>query len=289
MSKTLPAELTVVILTLNEEVHIERALGNVEGWAEAVFVLDSGSADRTIELVEAAGARTFFRKFDNYAAQRNHAIRELPVKTEWMLFLDADEYLTEELKAEISSVLRENPPFEGFMLKRRFYFMGRWIRHGGYYPTRLLRLFKREKARCDREINEHVEVDGQLGNLRHDFVDENLKGLRECLLKHVRYAEFEAGQFEREAPADIRFWRSGHDRKQWLRYRVWNRWLPPFARPFIYFFHRYFIRLGLLDGLPRLVYHYKQGLVLHFTIDAFAFENRLRDKQKKTQCAASPE
>ena len=119
--------LTVVILTFNESVNIRQAIGNTISWAQAVFVLDSGSQDDTVEIAKSMGAQVFHRAFDNYAAQRNYAIKELPIATDWMLFLDADEYLTEALKAEISDLLAGQPEHQGYYLKRRFYFMGKWI------------------------------------------------------------------------------------------------------------------------------------------------------------------
>ena len=182
-------DLTVVILTLNEEENIRYSVGNVIGWARNVYVLDSGSSDRTVEIAEEMGAKVFYRKFDTYAKQRNYAIRELPVETEWMMFLDADEHLTEALKTEIATTLPDTDK-DGFFMKRRFYFMGRWIRHGGYYPVKLLRLFKKDKAHVERDINEHVIVEGKTGELQHDFVDENRKGIHDWIEKHNRYSDF---------------------------------------------------------------------------------------------------
>ena len=274
------APLTVVILTFNEAMNLPTSVANVMGWAEQVFVLDSHSTDETCAIAEAAGATVFYRAFDNYAAQRTHAIRELPIETEWMLFLDADEYLTSDLIEEISRTLSDDKnTHDGFMLKRRLHFMGKWIRHGGYYPTYLLRLFKKEKASCNREINEHIEVSGSVGYLKNDFVDDNKNGFAEWLAKHIRYAQFESTQFGRKPDLKIDFWRSNHDRKQWVRHKIWNRWMPPFVRPFIYFFWRFFIRLGFLDGRIGFIYHFMQGLVLHFMIDVFQFERKFFNRK----------
>ena len=134
-------DLTVIILTKDEEANLPYALENVVGWARDVFILDSGSTDNTCELAESMGAQVFYNKFENYAKQRNHALTELPIQTGWVFFLDADEYLTDELKGEITKTLPQTQ-YNGFHIKRRFYFMDRWIRHGGYYPTEILRLFR---------------------------------------------------------------------------------------------------------------------------------------------------
>jgi len=280
-------DLTTIILTFNEEVHIARAINNVKGWCKEVFVLDSGSTDKTIEIAKSLGAKVFYRKFDNYANQRNYAIKELPVETEWILFLDADEYLTEELKEEIKQVLpRTNK--DGFYMKRRFYFFGRWIKHGGYYPTWLLRLFKKEKGIVKRGINEHVEVNGKIGFLNNDFIDENLKGITHWIEKHNRYATFEALELikyqerRRKGKKDefAKFFGTQAQRKRWIRENIWNPLMPPLIRPFIYFFYRYFLRLGFLDGKEGFIFHFLHGLWFPFLVDVKYLELK-RNLEKK--------
>lgn len=274
--------LTVIVLTFNESTHIARCLNNVVGWAKAVFVLDSHSTDDTAALAEHLGAKVFYRNFDNYAAQRNHAIQALPIETEWVLFLDADEYLEEALKKEISNLLEQpTVPCDGYYLKRKFYFMGRWIRYGGYYPTWLLRLFKRGHARCEREVNEHIQVEGSIGYLQGDFVDHNLKGFGEWLNKHNKYASMEAEQLSGPFLHAGKLWGGTQaERKQWIRTRIWNRLLPPLVRPFLYFCYRYFARLGFLDGKVGFIYHFFHGLVYPLMIDVKYLETRM--KKRKT-------
>lgn len=268
-------EITVVILTYNEEVNIAQSVSNVMGWAQDVFVLDSHSSDKTIEIAEKLGAKTFYRKFDNYAKQRNYAIKELPINTEWMLFLDADEYLTEELKYEISEVLGSSTTKNGFYMKRRFYFMGKWMRYGGYYPTKLLRLFKKEKGHVERDINEQVIVEGEVGELQYDFVDENHKSIFDWIEKHNRYSSYEAQELlnydirsakgEVDEYADL--FGTSPQRKRWVREYIWNPLLPPLVRPFFYYFYRYFFRLGFLDGRAGFIYYFLLCLWFYFIID----------------------
>jgi glycosyltransferase involved in cell wall biosynthesis len=278
--------LTVVILTYNEEVHIERVISNVSSWAKAVFVLDSGSQDKTCEIAEKLGAKVFYRKFDTYSKQRNHAIKELPIETEWMLFLDADEYLFEDLKSEIASVLPDTS-CNGFYLKRRFYFMGKWIKYGGYYPTFILRLFKKQHAECEREINEHIKVDGEIGTLKGDFVDENLKGLSSWVEKHNKYAAFEAMDLYRREEQGIdegstaKLFGKQNERKRWIVKYIWNPLMPKLIRPFVYFTYRYFFRLGFLDGRSGFIYHFLQGLWLWFLIDAKYIELKRQKNEGK--------
>ena len=267
-------DLTTVILTYNEEIHIGRAINNVKGWCKDIFILDSGSTDRTVKIAKALGAKVFYREFDNYANQRNYAIRELPIETEWVLFLDADEYLTEELKEEISRVLPKTDK-DGFYLKRRFYFMGKWIKHGGYYPSFLLRLFKKNKGIVKREVNEHIDVEGKVGTLKNDFVDENLKGISFWIDKHNRYATFEAMQLlkyeerikRREKDNFAKLFGTQAQRKRWIREYIWNPLMPPLIRPFFYFFYRYFFKFGFLDGKEGFIFHFLHALWFYFLID----------------------
>ena len=271
--------LTVIILTYNEALHIARAVDNVIGWAEHVYVLDSGSSDETCKLAEERGAKVFSRKFDNYSNQRNYAIKELPIPTDWILFLDADEYLTQELKGEISNELLD-PKADGYYLKRFFFFMGKQIRWGGYSPIWILRLFKKEKGIFQREINEHLVLNGKSAKLQYYFVDDNKESLKVWWNKHIDYAYREAVDLMNSNSQIIKtnFWGSQADRKLWIRYKIWNR-IPSYIRPIALFIYRYFFRLGFLDGKSGLIYYFYHGLVYTMIIDSFYLE--LKQKEKK--------
>jgi glycosyltransferase involved in cell wall biosynthesis len=277
--------LTVIILTLNEEIHISRVIQNVRGWATAIFVLDSGSSDRTCEIATSLGATVFVRPFDNYGNQRNYAITELPIQTEWVLFVDADEYLLPELKAEIQQEL-QHPVHDGYFIKYRMIFMSKWIKYGGYYPVWIMRLFRHSKGRCIRDMNEHIVIDGTVGYLANDFVNEGLKGVQDWVAKHVRYAKYEAAQLYicMEAPAPdgfARLWGGTQaQRKRWVRERVWNRMLPPLLRSFCYFIYRYVLRLGFLDGWQGFIYHFLHGCWYPFLIDVLFLEQRSSKNNK---------
>ena len=286
MTTSEPVPLTVIILTYNEEIHIERAVQNVIDWAQDVFVLDSYSNDGTCQKAEKLGAQVFYRRFDNYAAQRNYAIQSLPIRTELAFFLDADEYLSEPLKDEIKDILKQMPEgIEGFHVKRRFIFMGKWIKGGGYYPTWILRLFKRETAKLSREINEHVEVEGKVGHLKHDFIHDDLKGFSIWLDKHNRYATLEAAELARAkqqiSDPFAKFWGTQAQRKRWIRANIWNRLLPPLIRPFLYFLYRYVLRLGFLDGRAGFIFHFFHGLVYPMMIDIKFIESRAQTRQEE--------
>lgn len=273
--------LTVIIISFNEEIHISKVLKNVVGWAKYVVLLDSGSTDKTIEIAKSFGVEVFHRDFDNYSRQRNYAIQELPIQSEWILFLDADEYLTTELKNEISKELN-NPKFDGYFLRRRFYFLGKWIKWGGYYPIWILRLFKKSRGLYQRSVNEHLKLDGSTSKLKYDFVDDNRKPLKEWIQKHVNYAHREAVIYleNKENIMKINFWESQANKKLWIRQYIWNN-LPLFIRPFIYFPYVYFLRMGFMNGFKGLIYHFLHCFIYQMLIDMIAFDLKRQNIKNK--------
>jgi hypothetical protein len=201
----------------------------------------------------------------------NWALDNLPFKTDWVMRLDADERLTAELAAELREKLGTlAPDVTGLMLKRRVYFWGRWIRHGGYYPTWLLRIWRHGAARCeDRDMDEHMLVaHGRIANLDHDFIDENHKGLGFWIDKHNRYADKEIATL-RAAEGDTHVAGAGLAvaRKRFLKNRLYGR-SPRFLRAFLYWVFRYFIQLGFLDGKAGFVFHFLQGFWYRLLVDA---------------------
>ena len=264
---------------MNEEANIAQALASIVGWADEIHVLDSMSTDRTLEIARRYGAQISLNKFVDYAKQRNYALEQLPIRSEWVFFLDADEWLPDALKEEISALIASRPVENGFHIKRRLIWMGQWIRRG-YYPTWILRLFKFGKGRCeDRAVNEHLIVDGPTGHLRNDFMHEDRRGVTDWIAKHNRYATTESQELfnTRSAPnyqeIDARMFGTQAQRKRWLRYKIWNR-LPPLIRPFFYFFYRYILAGGFLDGRAAFSYHFLQGLWFPMLIDIKYLELR---------------
>jgi glycosyltransferase involved in cell wall biosynthesis len=270
--------LTLIVLTYNEEVNLPHCLESVSSLVEGVFVVDSGSEDATPAIARAHGARVVEHPFENQAQQFNWALDNLPIETEWVLRLDADEYLLPDLRREISDTLPRLPQsVAGLYMRRRTVFQGRWIRHGGYYPTWLLRLFRTGMGRCEmREMDEHIVVTGgETRRLENDFVDHNRKGLSFWTRKHDDYAGREARvlvRAERDdgsvgAGVEGRLDGTPPERNRWLKRNVYAR-LPPFLRAFLYFIHRYVVRLGFLDGKEGLIFHVLQGFWYRFYVDA---------------------
>jgi len=264
--------LAVIILTYNEETNLHQALASVAGWSDETFVLDSLSTDDTVNVARAYGCTVATNQFENYAKQRNYALDHLPITSEWVLFLDADEWLPEPLKNEISVLIATSPAENGFYVNRRLIWMGRWIRRG-YYPSWILRLFRLGKGRCeDRAVNEHMVVDGATGRLHNDFMHEDRKSVTDWIAKHNGYATREAMELLRPGGVpgyqeiEARLFGSQAERKRWLRQKIWNR-MPPLIRPFVYFFYRYMLAGGFLDGTSAFMYHFLQGLWFPMLVD----------------------
>lgn len=283
------APLAVIILTYNEELNLPGALDSVCGWAGQVFVVDSFSTDRTVEIAKSYGAEIYQHPFGDYcdwAAQRNWALDNLPIKHDWVLFLDADERVTPELAREITDVLPcVDAEVGGFYINRRFVFMGRWLRHGGRYPDRVLRLVRRDRTRVLRVGRaEYFQVNGRVQYLKHDMLHADQKGLAFWISKHNRYSDIGAKEvLELESGKLSSFEQQNRNKgsqselegryRIWIKQRVWPR-LPSVARPLLRFFYRYFFQLGFLDGKEGLIYYVLHEFWYPFLIDAKAEELR---------------
>ncbi len=281
-------DLSVVILTYNEAIHIERAIRSVRPLAAQVYLVDSFSSDGTPEIARELGAQVVQHEFINHARQFQWAIDNLPIATDWVMRLDADEVLTPELVVEIAERLSNLPrDITGVNLKRRHIFMGRWLRHGGRYPLILLRIWRRGAAKIEqRWMDEHMVLShGDAIVLENDFSDHNLYDLTFFTEKHNKYATREAIDVlgkkyhlfgtEHEPPAESASAQAAT--KRWIKQNIYNR-LPLWLGPLSYFYYRYFFRLGFLDGREGLIYNFLQGFWYRFLVGAkiHEFENHLR-------------
>lgn len=275
-------KITALLLTFNEEKNLLFALENIKDWADEIVILDSYSTDKTVEIAEKYKAKIHYRKFDNFSAQRKFALNNLPIKNDWIFVLDADEYLTEELKIEISELMA-NPENmnDAYFMNRRFYWQGKWLKRC-FYPTTLLRFGRKGFLNCDdRPINEHLICKTEnTGLLKNDFVDYNRKDLHDWVLKHNGYASREAEQLMVTDETIYNFWGSQYERKRWIRTRIWNN-LPPVTRPFLYFTYRYFIQMGFLDGKKSFMYHFIDSFVYRTLIDFKYLEKKWNRNEKK--------
>ena len=243
--------VSVVVLTLNEEPNIRRCLASV-AWADQVVVVDSGSTDSTVPLAKAAGAEVVEQPWLGYSAQREYALRLPLIRHDWVHFVDADQWVSPQLAAEIAGRLAD-PDCAAFANRVRLVFMGTWIRHCGWYSGSLVvRLADRRYARFDgRAVGERFCIDGRIRRLDNDVVDEDRKGLAAWLHKHVRYAELRC---EQQSSADslrqrLRTLRYGNNSRPLARSILKELVYPAVpAKPAALFLYMYIARLGFLDG-----------------------------------------
>jgi len=263
--------LSVVILTRDEEENLPFTLDSLAGAGARIFVVDSGSTDRTCEIAREHGCSVVVHPFETHARQLNWALNNLPVETDWVMRLDADERLSEALKGELARKLPFFPAdVTGLMLKRRVYFWGRWIRHGGYYPTWLLRIWRNGAARCeDRAMDEHMLIlHGRIEKLENDIIDENRKGIGFWIEKHNRFSDNEVASLQVDAASMTSSDAGGPTaRKRLFKNELYGR-SPRFLRAFLYWFFRYFVLLGFLDGAAGFVFHFLQGFWYRLVVDA---------------------
>lgn len=251
------SNIEVVIPVFNEELNLPHALNSVVGWADAVWVVDSESTDRTREIAEELGAKIVIRPWLGYAKQKNWALENLPIESDWVFILDADESITPELREELLSIASsraDDVREAGFYVNRLTYFMGKAIRHCGYFPSYNLRFFKRGRAWYeDRDVHEHMVVSGATTRLRHLMRHEDRRGLEHFIAKHNRYSTLEAREQMRERVRARRERAKELERgialRRFLKHHVQPR--LPFAGVWR-FVYMYFLRFGFLDGITGL-------------------------------------
>ncbi|MEM8874607.1 MAG: WcaF family extracellular polysaccharide biosynthesis acetyltransferase [Planctomycetota bacterium] len=277
-----PMSLSVLIQTFNEELNLPHTLASLAGWCDEVFVVDSGSTDRTREIAESFDAKFVHHDWEGYAGQKNWALKNLPMTGDWVLIIDADEAVTPELRdliVEIASGNAEKPEVAGYYINRLFIFNGASIRHCGYYPSWNLRLFKRGTAEYeDRLVHEHMVVDGPVDYLpraKH-LLHEDRRGLEHFYAKHNRYSTLEARQMYDE-PEDWpggNFFKNRIVRLRFIKSRVMP-WVPlPWLWRFLYM---YIIRLGILDGRAGLGLSSAIAVYEHMVHAKFRELKRLKD------------
>ncbi|MGH3345160.1 MAG: glycosyltransferase family 2 protein [Carbonactinosporaceae bacterium] len=247
----------MIVLTKDESANIDRCLSSLR-WAEQVVVVDSGSTDDTVQRAAAQGAEVVVEPWRGYGAQRELALRLPMLRHDWAYFVDADEWVSPELAGEVARVLVA-PRHQAFAQRFRLVFQGRWIRHCGWYDgSWIVRLMRRSSTSFGVEaFGERPRVDGDVGRLRNDLVDEDHKGLASWLHKHVRYAELEAARHSRRHSVTgrwRRFLSSRESDSRPLPRAIAKDWIFPLlpARPLAMFLYMYTFRRGFLDGTAGL-------------------------------------
>jgi glycosyltransferase involved in cell wall biosynthesis len=244
--------LSVAMIAMNEEANLPRTLETVR-WADEIVIIDSGSKDRTIEIAQSLGAKTSYHAFGGHGEQKNVALDLCT--SDWTLLLDADEPLTPELQQEIRQLLAcedgRAPKYDAYWIPRLNFIFGRWMRHGGFYPDRKLRLFRRGSARLSEGVGPHStpQFIGPRGKLKHDMLHYAYPDLNIYLEHMNRYSSEIAlllakkGRTSKSLPAFL-----------------WNA----VANPAATFIYNYFFRLGFLDGREGLLLHLNHSVYIHW-------------------------
>lgn len=270
---------SVIILTHNEEANLPACLASLKGLDCDLFVVDSGSTDRTVDVAAGFGAQVVQHRFEGHSQQWQWALASLSCDATWVLGLDADQRLTGPLRQELADLFtrrrQQLEDWDGFYINRRQIFRGCWIKHGGYYPKYLLKLFRREKVRFDhRELmDHHFYVPYRTRKLNCDLIEDNQKeaDISFWIDKHTRYALLQARE-EYLRRSNDSGWivqpdltGSPDQRTIWLK-QLWYK-LPLYVRPTLLFTYRYFMRRGFLDGRQGFIFHFMQSFWYRLLVD----------------------
>jgi glycosyltransferase involved in cell wall biosynthesis len=270
------APVSILILTLNEEVNLAECIDSC-AWSDDIVVFDSLSADRTCEIALAKGARVIDRAFDNYAAQRNAALTTVTYKYPWVLMIDADERVPQDLAEEIAAAIAvAQADTAMFRMRRKDFFLGQWLKRSSGYPTWFGRLVRIGRVRVEREINEEYIAEGVIqplsGHLHHYPFN---KGVSYWLERHNRYSSMEAVA-KVAMLVDPIVSRNLFSSDPFARRRTWKRLLYRLPlRPLIVFLYLYVIRLGMLDGRAGF-YFSRMRAIYEFFIDVKVLETKRR-------------
>jgi glycosyltransferase involved in cell wall biosynthesis len=275
--------ITLILISYNEEIHLERCLSRIAPWMTRVVLIDSFSTDATATIAERHGAEVFKHPFKNHAEQFRWGLQAAKPATDWVMRIDCDEYFEAGALAALGRLLPTLPPdVTGLNLRRKLIFRERWIRHGRYYPVIILRLWRNGAAEMEsRWMDEHMALTRGRAVLFEggDLVDHNLAGLDAWTAKHNRYATLAmVDAINREYPLFVEDRRveataSAAGRNRFLKNSVYGR-APLYLRAALLFLYRYVIRLGFLDGRIGFAFHALHGFWVFLLIDAKIDEAR---------------
>lgn len=270
-------QFSIIILTFNEEIHLPRLLKSTQLLVASTYILDSGSTDNTLSIAESFGCEIKSNPFINHPKQWNAALNSFEIKTPWVICLDADQEVSPELLKLLQAFKDEDyKEINGIYFNRKNIFKGKWLRYGGYFPLYLLKMFRFGVGYSD--LNENMDhrfvVPGKTiiwkeGYIREENTKEN--EISFWINKHNRYSDLVA-QEEWERLQQLRtqtikpnLLGSPDQKKAFLKSIWWK--MPLYVRPFIYFSHRYFIQLGILDGKTGFVFHFLHAFWFRLLVD----------------------
>ena len=274
-------KISVVIRTYNEEKHITRCINSLKDVCEEIFVIDSFSKDKTVEISKILGAKVYQHPFENQARQFNWAIKNCPITSDWIWRVDADEYIEPALAEKVViSLPHVSLDVNGIYVNKKIVFMGRSLLHGGWYPAQQIKIIRKGYGTSeDKWMDEHLIIfSGTTISIDGDQTDENLNDLSWWTQKHNNYSNREAvnmllmeyGMNNQGEEVASKLFGTDAERKRWLKMKYVRA--PLFLRPFINFFIRYILKAGFLDGKQGFIWHFLQGFWYRFLVDAKIYE-----------------
>jgi glycosyltransferase involved in cell wall biosynthesis len=279
------ADLTAIILTKNEELNIKECIDSIRHLASRIIVVDSFSTDRTVELARENGAEIYQHEFINYSKQFLYGLNETGITTKWVLRIDADERLTAASSAEIEQLCRENSETDvnGIVLRFEVTFLGKKLRHGGIYPFRKLLVFKYGIGTIeDRNMDEHIVLsEGRSVEVKNDSEHHDYKDLTYWVNKHNWYSSREVLDYMANAKNHQETGKELNRKagvKRFIKFNIYYK-LPMGMRAHLYYWYRYYIKLGFLDGREGKIYAFLQAYWYRYLVDAKIYEAQLKEKE----------
>ncbi len=277
-------KIAIIVLTYNEEIHLERCIKSIRGISKKIWIVDSFSSDKTIQISKKYKTKLFKRKFVNQSEQFNWAIKLIPKTYDWILRIDADEYLSSKLIKNVKNNINEfqENNIRGIYFNRKFVYQNKILNHGGLSNIKTLRMFRNGYGKSEeRNMDEHIIVRGKTASISGVIYDHNLKDTNHFIAKHINYAKREALDY-----FNYKFQIKNLNRKilntdnSKKKFNIYYKF-PKYLRAILYFFYRYFILLGFLDGVPGFKFHFFQALFYRIYVDNIIYELEKKIKKKK--------
>jgi glycosyltransferase involved in cell wall biosynthesis len=271
-------DLTAIVLTKNEELNIADCLKSIQSLAKRIVVVDSFSTDRTVEIAKEHGADVYQHEFINYSKQFLYGLNETGIDTKWILRIDADERLTDASRAEVEALCEKNMDTDvnGIILRFEVTFLGKKLRHGGIYPFRKMLVFKRGIGTIeDRYMDEHIVIsEGRTVEVKNDSEHHDFKDLAYFIQKHNWYSSREVLDYIQNTELQNEDGKALNHKagvKRWIKFHIYYK-LPMGVRAHLYYWYRYYIKLGFLDGKEGKIYAFMQAYWYRYLVDAKIYE-----------------
>ena len=274
------ASLTAIVLTFNEEIHLARCLNSLKNTCQKIIIVDSFSDDRTVSIAKEYDAVIYQNKWINHATQFNWALDNCNIPTDWVIRVDADEYIDEELQKNLLTLSNFKKDVIGIRIKRMMYFLEKPLKKGGMYPIWHLKIWRNKTAICEqRWMDERMVsiVEGRIESIEGNKIDNNLNKITWWTQKHNSYATREAidildriYNFTNNKSLKASFFGTSEERRRWLKMRYLK--MPLFVRPFLFFFIRYFLQGGFLEGKRGFIWSVLQCFWYRFLVDVKIYE-----------------